>query len=342
MKKLLLFTFALLLSAPIMRANDEVTFEFSQGISGPLKAKMEQQISKFLTAINRAASAGNSEINFSGVQFSNQEIGSQTVTMLWNNVRFHTQDDDFYTPCLRHRRGGKTTGYQVRNIYMDMQPLDNSYEEDLSQEFVIDLDANGRISDINIAKSKLQYEKLLKEGEKLKDFDRREQIIKFCEDFANAYCKMDLKFMEDIFSDDALIITGNVRERTKSSIAMDKNREVNLPNKKDVQYTVHTKEQYLNNLRTVFSKAEGTGYINVKFEDYEIRRHGAKPNYYSVTLKQSWKSKNRAGKKYEDEGVVFLIWDFTNEDKPKIQVRTWQDIESAKIDPMSMNRFKLR
>lgn len=342
MKKLFLLISVLIMSFAPTWADDQVTFEFSDGIDGPLKTKMEQQMSKLLTAINRAASTNNPEINFSGIQFERSEIGSQTISMLWNNVHFHTQDDDFYQKCLRHRRGSRVTGYQVRGIYMDMKPIDNSYEEELSQEFVFDFDVQGRVSDVNIAKGKLQYEKLLQEGEKLKDFDRREQIVKFCEDFANAYCKMDINFMEDIFSDDALIITGKVRERTKASITMNKDKEVKLPKKHSVDYTVHTKEEYLSNLRNVFNAATGSGYVNVKFSDYEIMHHGAKPNYYSVTLRQSWKSKNRAGKKYEDEGVVFLIWDFSDEEHPKIQVRTWQDLESAELDPMDMNRFKLR
>jgi len=340
MKKVLLI-FLLLVRTINLLAQDEVTFEFENGVEGALKTRMEKQISSLLTAINRAASANSSEINFAGIEFEQRGLGNQTVSMLWNNVHFHTQDDDFYQNCLRHRRAGKTTGYQVRNIYMNMQPIDNSYEEDLVQEFVIDLDASGRISDVNIAKGKLQYKQLLEEGEILEDADRRWEIIGFCDNFANAYCKKDIKFMEDVFSDDALIITGNVRQRTPSTITM-RNPEVNLPTKRKVEYTVQTKEQYLNNLRGVFNRASGSGYVNVKFDDYVIRRHPAKPNYYSVTLRQSWRSKNNAGQTYEDEGVVFLIWDFTDEEHPKIQVRTWQDVQTAEMDPMDMNRFKLR
>ena len=341
MKKIFL-TLTLLMSMTALWADDEVTFEFSQGIEGAIKTKMEKQLSRLLTAINRAASANSKEINFSGITFEQGELGSQTVSMLWTDVHFHTQDDDFYQPCLLHRRGGKVTGYQVRNIYMDMIPLSDSYREDKSQEFVIDFDARGNISDVNIAKGKLQYEKLLREGEKLADFDRREQIVKFCEDFANAYCKKDIDFMKDIFSDDALIITGKVRKRTASSVTLTKKGETPKPSKNNVDYKVQTKEEYLANLAEVFKAASGSGYINVKFDDYEIMKHGAKPNYYCVTLRQQWNSKNRAGKEYSDEGVVFLIWNFTDEDNPKIEVRVWQDMQAAKDDPMDMNRFKLR
>lgn len=334
MKKIL-FAIFLIGCSIVINATDEVTFEFSEGIQGPLKTKMEQQLSKFLTAINRAATSESDEINFSGVQFEGKETASQTIGMLWNSVHFRTQDDDFYQICVKRPRN---MGYQVRNIYMDMIPVDDSYQEDLSQEFVIDLDAQGRISDINIALGKLQYQDILKEGEKLQDYDKRVQIIKACEDFKGAYNKMDINFMEDIFSDDALIITGRVRQRVKSSVIM-RNPEVNLPQNNNVEYTVQSKKEYLNNLRNCFNNQRGKkgGYINVQFDSINVVRHPAKPNYYGVTLKQSWHSKG-----YHDEGIVFLVWNFTDEEHPKIEVRTWQAMSTTEKEIFTLNNFKLR
>ena len=92
-----------------------------------------------------------------------------------------------------------------------------------------------------------------------------------------------------------------------------------------VEYVQQTKQQYLTGLRRVFRNNK---YINVKFSDYKIVRHGSKPNYYGVTLIQDWKTSN-----YSDQGIVFLVWDFSNEDEPKIHVRTWQ--------PMSEEAFSL-
>ena len=337
MKKLIIAFLAICHSMSFYGA-DELTFEFSDCINGSLKTIMEQQLSNLLTAINKAESAGSDEINFRGVQFESSETASQTISMLWNSVHFRTQDDDFYQNCLQHKRGGRITGYQVRNIYMDMKPVDDSYQEDLSQEFVIDFDAQGRISDVNIAMGKLQYQDLLKAGEQLNDLDRREQIIFFCEQFANAYHKMDINYMEDIFSDDALIITGRVRQKEKASVVM-RNTEVNLPQQKGVEYTVQTKKEYINNLRACFNRQKGQkgGFINVKFDEYKVVRHPAKPNYYGVTLKQSWSSKG-----YHDEGIVFLVWNFTNEERPKIEVRTWQAMNTTEREIFTLNNFRLR
>ena len=265
---------------------------------------MEQQITRLLTAINRAESSHSDGINFSGIQFESSQMANQSLTMLWNSVHFRTQDDDFYQPCLRHRHAGRVTGYQVRGIYMEMNPIDDSYQEDRLQEFVIELDPQGRISDVNIAMNKVQYDALLKEGKRLDDLDRMEQIISFCEQFRMAYNKMDLQFMEDIFSDDALIITGRVRQHEKATITM-KNPEVKLPQTSSVEYTTQNKQEYIDNLRRLFQRQKGMkgGFINVKFDEYKVVRHPAKPNYFGVTLKQSWNSKG-----YHDEGIVFLVW----------------------------------
>ena len=335
MKKTLL-TLACLLCAWAAAAQDAVTFEFDGGISGPLKQKMEQQISRLLTAINTAESSGSDGINYGGVQFEASETASQTIGMLWNHVHFRTQDDDIYEPCLTRRQGSRIVGYQVRNIYMDMVPLDSTYQESKVQEFVVDLDAQGRISDVNIAMNKLQYQALLSEGKTVAELDRRSEILHHCEQFANAYRKMDLQFMQDIFSDDALIITGRVPQRQQSTVGMRRNPETGarLPQKSNATYTVRTKAEYLSELTRIFNNQRRLrgGYINVEFSDFKVVRHPTRPNFYGVTTKQRWSSKG-----YQDEGIVFLVWDFTNEESPKIQVRTWQMMSTPEREIFTLN-----
>ena len=72
----------------------------------------------------------------------------------------------------------------------------------------------------------------------------------------------------------------------------------------------------MDNLKRVFKV---TKYIHVSFDDIEVMRHPTNPNIYGVTLHQGWTSNT-----YHDEGYVFLLWDFRDEDAPEIHVRTWQ------------------
>lgn len=320
MKKI--FAIILFCAACVMlHAQDAVHFEFSDGIEDiALKKKMEQQISALLTAINRAET-NNSDINYMGIDID--DLASQSIGMMWNNVHFRIVDDDIVEHCLRVKTSmGTILGYQVRNIAVEMKPFDDTYTGDLNQEVSINLDPKGVITDFNITLGLNQYVKIIKEGARLNDLDRRMQILYWVEQFRNAYNKKDIDFMEKVFSEDALIVTGKVMKRV--------DRDVPKPK---VEYTTMGKQQYLANLRKVFSS---NSYINVHFDSIEVVRHGSKPNFYGVTLLQGWSSSN-----YSDEGIVFIIWDFTNEESPTILVRTWQPMEEDDDKIFNLKNFKL-
>ena len=82
----------------------------------------------------------------------------------------------------------------------------------------------------------------------------------------------------------------------------------------------------LKNLQKAFDKNK---WIDVRFT--EIGSHGdgdpgmavtrstENPNIYGVRLRQEWHSST-----YSDVGYLFLLWDFTDEEKPVIHIRTWQ------------------
>lgn len=303
----------LILSAVLAASAQHVSFEFSDGIgNGPLKAKMERQVSALLTAINKAA-AQNTDINYSGIQIDTE--ASKSIGMTWRVVHFSTEDDDIVDHCIQQKtKTGRLRGYQIRNIGVTMIPLDGTYDGPTRREITIDLGPDGRIEDFNFAMGTTEYASLIREGERLDDLDRRMQIVHWCEQFQNAYNKCDLKFMEDVFSDDALIITGKMKiRRVPGDMAM--------KNPDKTEYIRQTKEQYLKGLERVF---RNNHYINVKFSEYKINRHASKPNYYGVTLIQDWNTSS-----YSDKGIVFLVWDFTDEDQPKIHVRTWQPTDES-------------
>lgn len=205
-----------------------------------------------------------------------------------------------------------------------MNPKEESgYDGEKRREIYIDFDKTGKIVDFNFTLGMNMYTEILKKGEELGDLDRRMQIIDWCEHFAKAYCDKNMKFMQTIFSDDAIIITGKMTmQRVRTDMGM--------KDQAKVKYVQQTKSQYLSNLSKVFAS---NSYVNVKFEDYTVIRHGAKPNYYGVTLRQKWHTA-----RYSDEGTVFLIWDFTNEEAPRILVRTWQPTTEKAF---KMGDFKL-
>jgi len=303
-------------------AQDAVNFEISDGVTNhALKSNIERNTSMLLSAINQAESSGK-DINYSGINIDN--LASQSIGMMWNNVHFRIVDDDIVEHCLQIKSStGAVIEYQVRNIAVEMKPFDDSYDGDINQEVCINYDRQGNITDFNITMGVQQYMSIIREGERLNDADRRIQILQWVERFKMAYIQKNMSFMEDVFSDDALIVTGRVVKRVHSDI-----KPIS------VEYTSYGKQQYLKHLKGVFAR---NSYINVKFDDIEIVRHGAKPNYYGVTLKQGWFTKN-----YSDEGILFIIWDFSDELHPQILVRTWQPMEVDENDIFTLSNFKLK
>lgn len=318
MKKLLCFLFGLFVM--LSGYAQKVNFEFSDGIEEEiLKTKMEQQMSSLLSAINEA-NAVNADVNFSSIDITDD--ASASLTMTWEQVHFSIEDDDIVDHCIS--LPGKSGGFRIQNIGVLMNPKEESgYDGEKRREIYIDFDKTGKIVDFNFTLGMNMYTEILKKGEELGDLDRRMQIIDWCEHFAKAYCDKNMKFMQTIFSDDAIIITGKM---TMQRVHTD----MGMKDQAKVKYVQQTKSQYLSNLSRVFAS---NSYVNVKFEDYTVIRHGAKPNYYGVTLRQKWHTA-----RYSDEGTVFLIWDFTNEEAPRILVRTWQPTTEKAF---KMGDFKL-
>ena len=298
MKKIL-FTFIMDLFA-ISGNADNVTFSVSDGIdNATIKSKIESSVSKMLTEINAAQEAGRN-LNFSAMGVG-QRV-QMSMAMLWENSPFKCTDDDIVEHCIT-----TGTGYQVRNIPLEMKPTgEREFNEDEYQEAVISFDKQGNVESFYLSISMNLYMNVIKSNLELTDLRRRQLILDYVEQFRTAYNQKDINFLNQVFSDDALIITGTVIQQKHSE-------GFSTPK---IKYNKQTKEQYIKNLRGVFAR---NSYIKVTFDEIEVMRHPVNPNFYGVTLLQGWTSG-----KYHDDGYLFLLWDFTNESAPQIHVRTWQ------------------
>lgn len=283
----------------------QVTFKFSAGTidAGTLKNKMENNISALLTEINRAGNA-RSSLNLSSI---NMEPAAKTrLTALWEDARFVCDKSSNISKCLNDFQG-----YQVRAIPITMKPVDSSYNGSLSRELTISLNKNGVITGVRPAwELQEDVSKIMFSPGGVADTRQRREILKWVEDFRCYYNEKNLKALNQVYSDDALIITGSVVTQRSNHGDMG----VRLEQK--VNYTVQSKEQYINKLSRIFNNNRR---VNVEFDHISVVMHGAKPNIYGVTLHQKWQTSS-----YSDEGWLFLLWDFNDPEKPQIHVRTWQ------------------
>jgi hypothetical protein len=134
-------------------------------------------------------------------------------------------------------------------------------------------------------------------------------IINFLEHYKTAYALKRLDYISSIFSDDALIIVGNV-------VKVNRNTDNPFGQSKIVKYNRYSKQQYIKNLQQAFASSE---FINIQFEDSDLRKAGTNSNRFGIQIKQNYFSSN-----YADQGYLFLLIDFTAQDSPVIHVRTWQ------------------
>lgn len=299
MKKLS-FIFIMALIAIQGKAN-AVSFSISDGIdNATIKSKIENSVSSLLSEVNAAQEAGRT-LNFSAMGRVDTRM-QQSMAMLWENSPFMCTDEEIIEHCIT-----TGSGYQVRNIPLMMKPTgERDFNEDEYQEAVISFDKQGNLESFYLSISMNLYMNVIKSNLELTDLRRRQLILDYVEKFRTAYNQKNINFLNQVFSDDALIITGKV--------ITTKHAEGFISQK--VQYNKQSKEQYIRNLRGVFAR---NSYIKVTFDEIEVMRHPVNPNFYGVTLLQGWTSG-----RYHDDGYLFLLWDFTNEDAPQIHVRTWQ------------------
>ena len=296
-------------------AADAVKFTISDGIGeGAVKKQMQQNVSALLTAFGTAAAADQA-IGYPKTGIT--EEAKQQIDMLWMNVHFLCDETDVVERCLT-----TSNGFQVRNIPLTLKPLAGESVKDDYQEAVINFDKTGKIVSFFFTIGMNMYSKVMQNSNEVSDVRRRMAILDYVEHFRTAYNMKDMPFLQQVFSDDALIITGHVVKVQKSEV---------VPTGNKVIYKKQTKKQYLTNLGQAFKVAK---YIKVNFDDIKVVAHPTKKDVYGVTLHQEWNT-NR----YSDEGYVFMIWDFSNEDEPKIHVRTWQPdyIDKAKGERLNPN-----
>lgn len=141
------------------------------------------------------------------------------------------------------------------------------------------------------------------------DAGYRELILNYVEHLRTSYTTKDIDFLEQLFSEKALIIVGSVIRQASTP-------ESNYLTPAQVVYNVRTKREYLTRLKQVFATNRS---IDLHFSDFRIMRHPTREGFYGVSLRQGYKSNQ-----YSDDGYLFLLWDFTDPYAPQIHVRTWQ------------------
>ncbi len=309
-KKTLLFIW-LLMSSWFFTAQVDVELD---GLNSPaLESKIEKNIARFLNNLNKAYDSHSERPFFDGVYI--KDTAKINIDMMWGTSPFKVQDLEVYEHILKRLPNKEGIAYEVRNIQLYFK---NADKDDRNQEGVIYLAKDGKILDFGISISYKQYAHVMGEGNQVKELRKRQIILDFVENFRTAYNRKDIDFLENVFSDNALIIVGRRVKKTDGSGYVN-------------DFITMNKKQYLNRLKKVFAKNE---YVNVKFENLKLVQHNKYPYLYGVTVKQKWNSSS-----YSDEGYVFLLIDLRDENNPIIHVRTWDYEDRWELTSFPMDKF---
>lgn len=260
-------------------AANVVSFHISDGIdNAAVKEKIESVVSAILTEANTAYEAGR-EMNYSKLGIP--ESAQDAISSLWDNSPFVCMDSEIVERCIE-----TGSGYQVRNIPLLQKPLKRSgtAENEDYQEATVSFDKQGILQSFYLSISMSLYMNVMGGSKDIADLHRRQFLLDYVEQLRTAYSQKNIKFFENLFSDDVLIITG--------------------------------RKIVLSELHKAFKYNE---QIRVTIDELEVMRHILNEDMYGVTLHQAYTSNG-----HQEGAYIFLLWDFRVEDYPQIHVCTWQ------------------
>lgn len=321
---LLAFCF-LLACAPAGSAQDVVRFRLLPGTvgTGALRNSIESNTTALITAINKAYADNSPTVDCSGIKIT--DYAKTNLDDLWEykhlQMTGNSQGGKLFieNPCLKI-----PGGYQVSPLSCIVYKVDGGVPEESALAF--NFDASGAIIDVSITLSTEQLGQLMKAGlSDVKDEYAKSMIAYWMGQLKNAYEERDLEFFKDMFSDDAVIITGVRKpQRMKTDVSAKMTSDQYIYYKK-------TKEEYIQNLQNNVFKNFNVIKVTFEEEGQRVKQSVSKPRYYIVDVTQLWNAANtKTGRKYSDKGRLFVLWDMADPEKPTILARVWQAHDDPK------------
>lgn len=285
-----------------------------------IKKTIERNVSGVLSAVNQAF-VRQTDIDYSQNYLS--EEGIDGVDAMWSSAKFYCTKSKIVASL--NRINGN---YEIRGIPIHI------FGEEEDDEIVIEINASGMVNNLFLSMAAHQFANISVDNNVVSE-TQKNIILHFLEALKTAYMKKNLSFLEDVYSDKALIIVGRTITRTdQNSLALSKdvNKEMYIGNTK---YAKYTKTEYLANLQQVFRNNKK---IQLQFSNIEIKQHEKKKlkNYYGVRLLQDWRADS-----YHDIGLLYFIIEFRENDNPLIWVRVWQDPKTDSLQQFWLGDYDI-
>lgn len=294
---------------PLMAAKTEQATETNNGmhfLSSDAQAPYESVMKQVEKAIRTR--------NFAGMDSLCTPAGYDMFNSLikYGQARIIKEPDFQYLEC-----NGEIT---CRSLPMSFKFKTNN--RTFVEDVVFTLNKDGKIDALSFALNKPAVDDIMNHTSW--NDTVRNVLINFLESYKTAYALKRYDYINSIFSDDALIITGSVLKHTAA-------KEGQPMSAQAVKYTRQTKSEYMKKLKHIFRSSE---YINLRFADNQVRKSGVGGEIYGIQIKQDYFSSS-----YGDTGYLFLMVDLNKPKEPVIHVRTWQPEKDPNFGLIDLSHF---
>lgn len=294
---------------PLMAAETEQATETNNGmhfLSSDAQAPYESVMKQVEKAIRTR--------NFAGMDSLCTPAGYEMFNSLikYGQARIIKEPDFQYLEC-----NGEIT---CRSLPMSFKFKTNN--RTFVEDVVFTLNKDGKIDALSFALNKPAVDDIMNHTSW--NDTVRNVLINFLESYKTAYALKRYDYINSIFSDDALIITGSVLKHTAT-------KEGQPMSAQAVKYTRQTKSEYMKKLKHIFRSSE---YINLRFADNQVRKSGVGGEIYGIQIKQDYFSSS-----YGDTGYLFLMVDLNKPKEPVIHVRTWQPEKDPNFGLIDLSHF---
>jgi hypothetical protein len=278
----------------------------------------KSEIIKSVTLLNQAIISK----NISNIEnlFTEQGLESYNKIINYGNAKLLPSNDSIEYVKINNEMMVRSTP-----MLFNFPNSNRSFVEDVVYVF----DQFGKICNVNFALSQKAINDILSRSDRFGTKEDKYFLIHFLENYKTAYSLEDLDYIEKVFSEDALIIVGTVLEKAEPIDGM-----YMMLDNENVKYTKYSKEEYIEHLSDAFESKE---YINIQFEENEIKKTGGDEKIYGIQIAQNYYSDN-----YSDKGYLFLMIDLNDTINPKIYVRTWQPKKNTDGSVIGLEHFSIK
>ncbi|MGD1046404.1 MAG: hypothetical protein ABR936_13925 [Bacteroidota bacterium] len=298
------------------------TFRLNNKEDCPVLKEIEQETQNVLSIL-QSSSLDEVQKKYASDKFIAEKVGSI--------IRFNKAvpvDPEIKADVNKTSSGWEMRKIRVLNFYKSLNKQSIEY-------LILDFDTTGKFYDINFGTTDGIYKTFVEQGMYGNDWGNRQIIVKFVERYRTAFLSRDMKMLDSLFADEAVIIIGREMKKAKVKDVYQYSKLNDA--QPEYEYMQYTKKQYLKNQEAVFKSQKD---VFVGFSTFKISKKNAQENNreektYGISMRQNYNSTT-----YGDEGYLFLLVDF-NEKYPQIYVRSWQPHEWNDTAMIKLANFKL-